>query len=89
MYRSAMICNGALPHTPLKGQMSLENPVMRTEKPPPFGGGNHLCAQNVSFGQAFSKAFRSPESFCLSLFGTDHASVTARSLRTEYRMLLP
>ena len=39
MYRSAMICNGALPHTPLKGQMSLENPVMRTEKPPPFGGG--------------------------------------------------
>ena len=36
-----MINNGAPPQTPLKGQMSLENPALSAQKPPPDGGGFH------------------------------------------------
>ena len=48
-YRAALICNGALPHTPLKGYYPLRIPFLWYDKMKPLNERNSLFSGSVFF----------------------------------------
>ena len=60
-YRSAMICNGALPQTPLKGYYPLRIPFLWYDRMKPLNERNSLFSGSFFFNSRMIQSIASPQ----------------------------